>query len=741
MTVPEPSVIVAGERVDDPAEALRSLMAADRWAEVGRLLVRHDERIIASGHVDDVLAAAEKLCVDGPADSRLLLVWGYALQQRGDWLGALHTYRLAIGTDTVAPCLAFRMGQLYDLTGQPDLAVELFRRTEFGAPTLDEARLLFLAVRWFSERGDREEAGRLADRCAERAQRCGGHAAQAWSHRAHGLLSIHDGDRAAGQLRYGQALDQARRADDRVLALTVRAEHLTYTVAESDPATALAEIEEVLRLCRQGGRVGYESHLLSARAFVKARLGRLSEALADARQGHASPTGCGAVREVVFGLFALGDVHRRRGELGQAQAVLDEAWYLAADSYVPLRAPVLAALARVHAADDLVTARSLAEQAVGEAAEHEPWRATALLARGWVALLAGDVEQARADAAAARALAGRRRDRACLADAFQLAASSAADDRTSAALIGEAVTLWRVIGDEVGEASAVIAAARLGGSDEGVARAAAVLDEHGVPLDAGMADVLGAGVRREARLAVRTLGGFQVLRDGVPVPNTEWQSRKARDLLKILAAWRGRPVPRSRLVDLLWPDDLSARTGNRLSVLLSTVRTVLAPGGQPAESEPVVADRDSVSLDLSVVDVDVARFLAAAADARVAQRRGDRRAVDLLIEAEERYLGEFLPEDPDEEWATGVREEARGTYAAVLRSLVQLVPDPDQRIGYLMHLLEQDHYDEGAHLQLVRILREAGRYGEANRRHHAYLERMREIGVTPRAEVPAPTRH
>jgi DNA-binding SARP family transcriptional activator len=393
----------------------------------------------------------------------------------------------------------------------------------------------------------------------------------------------------------------------------------------------------------------------------------------------------------------------------------------------------------VRAADNLATAKALAEQAIQESAAHEPWRATALLARGWVALLAGDLEQARADAAAARTLAGRRRDQACLADAFQLAASSAADVRTSAALIGEAVTLWRVIGDAVSEAAAVLAAARLCGSG-GVARAAEVLGEHGVPLDTGMADVLGVGVLREARLTVRTLGGFQVLRDGIPVPNTEWQSRKARDLLKILVAARGRPVPRSRLVELLWPHDVSARTGNRLSVLLSTVRAVLTPGGQPVDDEPVTADRDSASIDVLVVDVDVARFLAAAADARVAQRRGDRRAVDLLMEAEELYQGEFLPEDPDEEWAIAVREETRSTYAVVLRTLVQLVADPDQKVGYLMRLLEQDHYDEGAHLQLVDILRATGRYGEAKRRRRTYLERMREIGVAPRAELPAPAR-
>jgi DNA-binding SARP family transcriptional activator len=222
-----------------------------------------------------------------------------------------------------------------------------------------------------------------------------------------------------------------------------------------------------------------------------------------------------------------------------------------------------------------------------------------------------------------------------------------------------------------------------------------------------------------------------VLRDGVPVPSALWQSKKARDLLKILAGNSGRPVPRPQLVELLWPDDLSDRTANRLSVLLSTLRTVLCVPGLPADAEPLVADRDTVSLDLSLVDLDVAAFLGAASTALVAHRRGDQAAVPLLIAADELHLGEFLAEEPYEHWAIQVREEVRGRYTAVLRALVRLVRDPDQQVGYLVRMLELDRYDEGAHVRLVKALRAAGRHGEARRRYQVYLEQMREIGVRP----------
>lgn len=721
------------EKVGAHAAALRHLVAAERWDDVAQLLLRRDEQLIATGDIAAVLAAVEQLFADDIGDRQLYLVWGYARQQRGDWLGALSCYRQVVGDGSVHACLAWRMGQLYDLTGQTDKAVELFERTTFGdESTLDETRLLSLAVRWFRERGDQPRAAALAARSAAAAARCGGHTAQAWSHLAYGLLAAHDGDRVASETAYGQALEHARRAGHRQLELTIRAERAWFMAEGAAPAEALHEIDEVMSLGRQAGLTGYEPYCLSISAMAKAKLGRFDEALADAGQSQDMWNGMGASRDVIWGLVVLGDLHRRRGEPGQAQAFLDEALYLGANNGVaqPQRVLALATLARIRAADDPDAAWLLAVQAVRCAEELQLWRVQAVLARGWVALLAGDREQARADAADARAWAGQRRDRAGLADALQLAALSSADPRAAAALLTEAGALWRAIGDPVGAAAASLALVRMGGLTGSQAAAEADLAGYGVRCDSGMADVLGVGLPRPARLVIRTLGRFQVLRDGVVVPTAQWQSKKARDLLKILIANRGKPVPRARLVELLWPEGGSSdKTGNRLSVLLSTLRAVLAV--DTATPEPIVADRDTVALDLSTVDVDVERFLAAADAARLAHRRGDAGAYALLTEAEELRHGEFLAEDPYEDWAIQARDEVNSAHAIVLRALVGLVRDPDQKVEYLLRLLERDRYDEDVHLRLVRTLRDSGRYGEAQRRHEVYLERMREIGVSP----------
>ena len=171
-------------------------------------------------------------------------------------------------------------------------------------------------------------------------------------------------------------------------------------------------------------------------------------------------------------------------------------------------------------------------------------------------------------------------------------------------------------------------------------------------------------------VAVRTLGGFRVFRDGEPVPASAWQSKKARTLLKVLIARRGRPTPREALMELLWPGDDPVRLANRLSVALATLRAVLDPVKHHPPEYFVTTDREAVRLELAHVSVDVERFLAHA-DAGLAARRGGRtrEALAHFEAAEALYAGDFLEEDAYEDWASALREDAIASYAAVLRAL------------------------------------------------------------------------
>src|SRR5215216_6939593 len=65
-------------------------------------------------------------------------------------------------------------------------------------------------------------------------------------------------------------------------------------------------------------------------------------------------------------------------------------------------------------------------------------------------------------------------------------------------------------------------------------------------------------------VVITVLGGFRVTVDGVPTAARGWARRSAAALVKILALAPGHRLHREHVMDLLWPDDLPARSAPRL---------------------------------------------------------------------------------------------------------------------------------------------------------------------------------
>jgi DNA-binding SARP family transcriptional activator len=173
---------------------------------------------------------------------------------------------------------------------------------------------------------------------------------------------------------------------------------------------------------------------------------------------------------------------------------------------------------------------------------------------------------------------------------------------------------------------------------------------------------------------IRTLGVFQVIRDGTPVPRTVWQLTKALDLLKILIA-RREATSREQLVELLWPEVSLATAGNRLSALLWTLRNVLQPH---ASAGPIASNGSVVWLDRYQVDIDVEIFLTDAHAALAAHRTGQPDAAKRLMTTFAAYTGDFLEDDAHQDWATPLAEEVRAIHLSLLQALAAHL----RRTGY-----------------------------------------------------------
>jgi DNA-binding SARP family transcriptional activator len=654
---------------------------------------------------------------------------------RDRWTAEFEGYlRTAGTTDPLAPDLAWRVMWMLQMQGEfhqvPSVLENIALERE---DSLDEAWLMAFAASAHRFLGDLVTSRRFAHRSLAVARRCGRPGAFGPAHNVLALLAAADGDWLNVVAHFTSAEEMAEAENDPVQLMLTRTCRALHTLETGSPRQAAGESTALLELSRQHKAPFFEAHAHTLLGRAGLHLGSVDEAGEELGTAIELFQRLGS-RLLAWPLSGLGDLHRTRGQLARARSAYEEALRTAIGGRDSIGASsALIGLARVRAADDLALARRLADRAV---AEGDPLHhVAALLARGWVALLAQDRRSAALDAARAGAAARRRRDDLGLAEAILLTVQSAEDPASQAEQMTEAIQIWQESGCLLDECVARLVLGSVSGAPwrPETDRVMQTLRANGVDIESRRAaGPLAVLIRSTRKVSIQALGVFQVIRDGAPVPKGEWQSKKARDLLKILVAQR-RPTPRDRLAELLWPDSDPGKSANRLSVLLSTVRDILEP--RPGEPNPLMSDGSVVWLDSSRVRIDAEEFMERAGAALNAYRSGGLDAPELLMSALAAYSGELFEDDPYQDWAGQLAEEIRAKRIAVLRALVSSLRtsgDVDRVIEVGLRLLEQDPYDEEVRLDLVAALMEAGRLGEARRHYDIYAERMREIDIEPR---------
>jgi pimeloyl-ACP methyl ester carboxylesterase/DNA-binding SARP family transcriptional activator len=200
-------------------------------------------------------------------------------------------------------------------------------------------------------------------------------------------------------------------------------------------------------------------------------------------------------------------------------------------------------------------------------------------------------------------------------------------------------------------------------------------------------------------------------------------SKKTRALLAYLAV-TARPHSRDRLCAMFWavPDDPRAALRWSLSRL------------RPLVDEPdrlrIIADREKVGLDLDHIAVDILSLRSAVRDG------ADAMSTDALRQATEALEGDFLEglDLPDcqefQSWCIGEREQTRRLRVRLLTALVTRLEDvPDDALRHARALSLLEPVNETAQAVLVRLLRAAGRWGEAEEQFQNAQRRLEEFNV------------
>lgn len=766
------------------ADLLDRLAPLARWAL--RCLVPPDRPVTREAPLRAVRVLSGKPY--GIAEVDLVLAGSALRDNRPD---EARRYLAAVPAQTSLPAaLCWRLGAVLHRRGEFDDAEALFARAALDpgaalggwpAPTrADRAQVLagWAAARW--ARGDREGSRRLADEAVESAEQCGDDAALAAAYVARALVAFSEGDRAGNEHAYALALAAAVRAGDVVQQLRIRTNIGSRLVEEGRYRAATEELGTAIRLAEQADERLLLALALHNRAEAWLGLGQLGPARSDADAALTLWQRAGSPL-AALGLLLTARVHMVCGSPSRAAAAYQAAWSTAEpDGNAQVLAEACAGLARTRYADAPDAAAEYARQAL--TLPSAGGATTAELAAGWVALCSGDRAAAREHGRRARVEAGRRRDSAGLAEAIELL--TLAEDgepgtvgagpgrgrrpgRPPAGLV-EAAAIWTDIGNEVGLATNALLQARLAGDPLAEDLAADRLYRLGVRDGAWhLAGPLAAiGPAPVPEVAVQTLGRFVVRLAGVPLPAAAWQSRKARELVKVLAGQLGRPLARETLAAVLWPEAPAEVALRRLSVLISTVRAVLDPHRRHPADRYLSTDPATVRIDPTHVALDTVRFHDAARAAIAADsarppgprsaepRRREVRSSgvprpetpepsggDEILARLEAVVGLYTGDFCDDGEATGDWvERPRTALAELYRETVRRLARrclrsgrPDDAVGWYLRLLTEDGYDESAHLGLVCALSAAGRHGEAARRYREYLDRMRELDIEPAA--------
>lgn len=241
-----------------------------------------------------------------------------------------------------------------------------------------------------------------------------------------------------------------------------------------------------------------------------------------------------------------------------------------------------------------------------------------------------------------------------------------------------------------------------------------------------------------SRPRIDVLGAFEVIAPDGTI--ARWQSRKARQLLKILVSRRGVAISRDTLMHLLWPDEAPQKVSNRFSVAATTVRRALDPHREFPSDTYLQVHGSVVSLRVDRIDIDLERFLAETARSLSALPLTSV-AAGRMRATLELHRGDAFADEPEESWAEQARGEVHAAFFAAAHALAEASHargDVLTRLDCYRSILAIDGYDQRAHEGLIDAMESMGAHGQAAVARESYGRRMEEIDIAVDPSAPWP---
>ena len=236
-------------------------------------------------------------------------------------------------------------------------------------------------------------------------------------------------------------------------------------------------------------------------------------------------------------------------------------------------------------------------------------------------------------------------------------------------------------------------------------------------------------------ISAHMLGDFNI---SIQETNLKAPSSRSLSLFKYLLLHHKQHTPREVLMEVFWPDAESETARNNLNVAIHGLRRAI----RSVVFLPVIVFKEGSYGFEDTVEVwlDVEEFERCASAGQRMEARNHRTAAIAEYEAAiSLYQGDFLKQNPYEEWTVLERERLRITYLETLDRLSHIYFGQERYamcITVCKLILTRDRCREDAHSLLMRCYSRQGQDHLALRQYQICVEALRmELDVAPAPET------
>lgn len=221
------------------------------------------------------------------------------------------------------------------------------------------------------------------------------------------------------------------------------------------------------------------------------------------------------------------------------------------------------------------------------------------------------------------------------------------------------------------------------------------------------------------KIEVRCLGRFEVKSTFGKIER--WPSTKAKSIFQYLLIRSHEPTVKDALIEALWPEGSVHAASNSLKAAVHSLRSILNELVSESENQQFIifsqgGYRINPEIDLWV---DVEEFEKCCVTGRRLEKEHKiAEATQEFERAEILYRGDYLEDEPYEEWTLLRRESLKDSYLLVLNKLAAHCLDTgdyENCIHYSQNILSKDHCREDAYRNLIRCYVKLGQRNRALR--------------------------